>query len=171
MMKSLKVEKIKRGILFYATFLALYLFLFTSCKQEDETIASQPQPHEEECTVAVVAPIGDAATKLRLERTAQWFADNFHEAQQHDSLHVTLKIDWYDELSEDMAALSRRLANDTTVKAVIGPFANENLALFAPACYKTFKPLIAPTATSEEIVRRYAIPSMFGMNTYEGGCS
>ena len=169
MMKSSKVEKFKRGILLYATFLALYLLLFTSCKQEDETIASQPQPYGVECTVAVVAPIGDAATKLRLERTAQWFADNFHEAQQYDSLHVTLKIDWYDELSDDMAALSRRLANDTTVKAVIGPFANENLALFAPACYKTRKPLIAPTATSEEIVRRYAIPTLFGMNTYEGG--
>ena len=46
MMKSLKVEKIKRGILLYATFLTLCLFLFTSCKQEDKTTASQPQPHE-----------------------------------------------------------------------------------------------------------------------------
>ena len=171
MMKRSKGEKFKRGILLYATFLALDLLLFTSCNQKDEATASKPQPQPlgEVCTVAVVAPIGDAATKSRLERTAQWFADNFHEAQQHDSLHVTLKIDWYDELSEDMAALSRRLANDTTVKAVIGPFSNENLALFAPACHKTRKPLIAPTATSEEIVRRYAIPTLLGMNTYEGG--
>lgn len=151
------------------TLIMAVLVLLAACTKDGDTIVYQPQRHWVERKVAVVAPLGDAATKERLERTAQWFADNFRTAQQHDTLPVTLKIDWYDEQIEDMTALSRRLANDTTVTAVIGPFANENLALFAPACYKTRKPLIAPTATSEEIVRRYAVPSMFGMNTYEGG--
>ena len=152
MMKSLKVEKIKRGILLYATFLTLYLFLFTSCKQEDETIVSQP--HEEEFTVAVVAPIGDAATKLRLERTAQWFAENFLQAQQSDTLLYSLLIEWHDEQHEDLATLSRELARRDDIVAIVGPFGNEPAAQFAAACQQTHKPLIAPTATSEELSDR-----------------
>ena len=108
-------------------------------------------------TVAVVAPIGDAATKSRLERTADWFLDNFREAQMHDTLAIDLKIAWYDELSADLATLSETLAADSTVIAVIGPFSNEGVAEFAPACMKTQKPLIAPTATSEDVIRRYAV--------------
>ena len=107
--------------------------------------------------MAVVAPIGDAATKTRLERTADWFLQNFREAQMHDTLAIDLKIKWYDELSADLTALSETLAGDSTIIAVIGPFANESVAQFAPACMKTQKPLIVPTATSEDIIRRYAV--------------
>jgi glycosylphosphatidylinositol transamidase (GPIT) subunit GPI8 len=133
------------------------LLLFSSCRQEADTIVYQPQRHWVERTVAVVAPLGDAATKERLERTAQWFLDNFREAQLNDTLAVTLKLEWYDEQNEDMAALSRRLAADTTLTAIVGPFANEDVAIFAAACQPTLKPLIAPTATSEEVIRRYAV--------------
>lgn len=44
-------------------------------------------------------------------------------------------------------------ATGSTKGAGIGPFANENLALFAPACYKTRKPLIAPIATSKGFLK------------------
>ena len=131
--------------------------LFTSCKQEDDRTEIVPARHWVEKTVAVVAPIGDAATKSRLERTADWFLDNFREAQMHDTLAIDLKIAWYDELSADLATLSETLAADSTVIAVIGPFSNEGVAEFAPACMKTQKPLIAPTATSEDVIRRYAV--------------
>ena len=140
-----------------ATFFTLHFSLFTSCCQEDDTIVYQPQRHWMERTVAVVAPLDDAATKERLERTAQWFLDNFREAQLNDTLAVTLKIDWYDEQTENIAALSSRLAADTTLTAIIGPFANDHVATFAAACQSTLKPLIAPTATSEEVIRRYAV--------------
>ncbi|MBR5325659.1 MAG: peptidase C13 [Prevotella sp.] len=131
--------------------------LFTGCKQEDDRTEIIPARHWVEKTVAVVAPIGDAATKTRLERTADWFLQNFREAQMHDTLAIDLKIRWYDELSTDLTALSETLAGDSTVIAVIGPFANESVAQFAPACMKTQKPLIVPTATSEDIIRRYAV--------------
>lgn len=141
----------------FAAAVLMFLMLLSGCKQEDDTIEIVPARHWVEKTVAVVAPIGDAPTKTRLERTANWFLDNFREAQMHDTLAIDLKIEWHDELSEDLTALSQRLASDSTVIAVIGPFSNEGVAAFAPACMKTQKPLIAPTATSEDIIRRYAV--------------
>ena len=137
-----------------AAFFILHSSLFISCKQEDDRTETVAARHWVEKTVAVVAPIGDAATKARLERTASWFLDNFREAQMHDTLAIDLKIAWYDELSANLAELSTRLASDSTVVAVIGPFSNEGVAEFAPACMKTQKPLIAPTATSEDVIRQ-----------------
>ena len=138
--------------------------LFMGCKQEDDKIEIVSARHWLEKKVAVVAPLGDAATKTRLERTAAWFLENFREAQMNDTLAINLQIEWHDELSEELTALSTSLANREDIVAVIGPFANEHVAAFAPACMKTLKPLIAPTATSEEIIRRYAITTN-GLNT------
>lgn len=108
-------------------------------------------------TVAVVAPVGDGIAKVRLERTAAWFLENFREAQLHNSTAINLRIEWYDELSEDLLKLSRELAGREDVIAVIGPFGNEGLATFAPACQRKGKALIAPAATSEDVIRRYAV--------------
>ena len=107
--------------------------------------------------VAVVAPIGDNATKKRLQRTAEWFSDNFREAQQTDTIQVRLELEWYDESGEDLVTLSHILAGREDITAILGPFGNESMSMFAPACRKTLKPLIAPTVTSEEIMRRFAV--------------
>ena len=151
-----KINKIGRWMVCAALF-TIHCSLFTSCKQEDDTIAYVPARHWVEKKVAVVAPLGDAATKTRLERTAAWFLENFREAQMSDTLAISLQLEWHDELSEDLTALSTTLANREDIVAIIGPFANESVAAFAPACMKTQKPLIAPTATSEEVIRRYAV--------------
>ena len=152
-----KMCDVRCKMLLCAALFTIHCSLFTSCRQEDDRTEIVPARHWMKKTVAVVAPIGDAATKSRLERTADWFLDNFREAQMHDTLAIDLKIAWYDELSADLATLSETLAADSTVIAVIGPFSNEGVAEFAPACMKTQKPLIAPTATSEDVIRRYAV--------------
>ena len=144
-------------LVLWAALLIVGCSLFTSCRREDDTIEIVPARHWVDKTVAVVAPLGDAATKTRLERTAAWFVENFHEAQKYDTLAIRLHIEWHDESREEMTALSTTLATRDDIVAVIGPFANENVATFAPACMKTRKPLIAPTATSEEVIRRYAV--------------
>ena len=118
--------------------------ILTACGNK-ETVY-QSQRHWTERTVAVVAPIGDKTSKKRLERTAKWFLDNFREAQRHNAVAIDLKLEWYDELSEDLVKLSRELAGREDVIAVVGPFGNENIADFAPACKRTLKPLMAPTA-------------------------
>ncbi len=138
------------------------MVLIACSSHEDGPDNSTPSSNEIVKTVAVVAPIGDAATKTRLERMAQWFQDNFREAQQGDSTQLRLQIEWHNEQTEDLTALSQQLASRDDILAVIGPFSNESLALFAPACKRTQKPLIAPTATSEEIIRRYAVPTITG---------
>ena len=90
----------------YSSLFILYSSLFTSCKQEDDTIVIQSQRHWVEKTVAVVAPLSDASQKMRLERTAQWFLENINEAQLYDTLAVRLKLEWYDEQTENLSALS-----------------------------------------------------------------
>ena len=136
----------------------LALTLFTACKQEDDTIVYQKSRRWVEKTVAVVAPMSaDAATKARFERTVQWFLGNLHQAQLHDTLCIDLKLEWHDELTEDLTRLGQELGEREDVMAVIGPFSNDGVALLAPGCQQTHKPVIAPTATSEEIIRRFAV--------------
>ena len=136
----------------------LVLTLFTACKQEDDTIVYQKSRRWVEKTVAVVAPMSaDTATKARFERTVQWFLGNLHQAQLHDTLCIDLKLEWHDELTEDLTRLGQELGEREDVMAVIGPFSNDGVALLAPGCQQTHKPVIAPTATSEEIIRRFAV--------------
>lgn len=144
----------------------LFQLALSSCSSDDT--ADVPTPTDKEIveivrTVAVVAPIGDAATKSRLERTAQWFAENHREAQQGDSVVIRFQLEWYNEQSEDLTALSTQLAKRSDVVAVVGPFGNDAVDAFAPACMKMHKALIAPTATSEEVLRRYAVASRTDM--------
>ena len=129
--------------------------ILTSCS--DKGMESQSQRRWIKHTVAIVAPVEDEITKVRLERTATWFLENFRQAQLHNSKAIDLHLEWYDESSQDLVKLSRELSGRENVLAVIGPFGNEDLAEFAPACQRTGKPLIAPTVTSEDIIRRYAV--------------
>ena len=139
-------------------FLLLAVLLFVcSCGSKEEKIVVKPARQWKSRTLAIVAPVGDPATKTRLERTAKWFQENFRESQKHNEIAVDLKLEWYDELSEDLEKLSVDLAVREDVIAIVGPFSNEGVATFASVCRRMLKPLIAPTATSEEIVRRYAV--------------
>ena len=161
-LKDLKIRRLKdlripKGILTFFNFIIFTSFL-TACRQEADTIVYQQSRRWVEKTVAVVAPTSaDAATKARFERTAQWFLDNLHQAQLHDTLCISLKLEWHDELTEDLQLLGQTLADREDVMAVIGPFSNDGVALLAPACQETQKPVIAPTATSEEVIRRFAV--------------
>ena len=133
--------------------------LFTSCKQEDDTIVYKNSRRWVEKTVAVVAPLNDPIMKARLERTAEWMLSSLHNAQLHDTLCIDLKLEWYDEYGTDLKALGERLANRDDLMAVIGPFDSDNVDILAPYCQQTLKPLILPTATSETVIRRFAITS------------
>ena len=143
-----------KGLMHILLSLAAALVL-SSCDDMDP--ASGSQRRRVGHTVAVVAPVGDEFTKKRLERTAAWFLENFREAQLHNATAVDLRLEWYDESSVDLAGLSLDLAGREDVVAVVGTFGNESLSVFAPACQRKGKPLIAPIATSEDVIRRYAV--------------
>jgi glycosylphosphatidylinositol transamidase (GPIT) subunit GPI8 len=161
--RTVKSEKL--GMWLCAAFVILCSSLFISCKQEDDKIVLQTEHTWVDKKVAVVYPNRNAITKAQLERTAQWFLDNFQEAQLSGDVCVRLHLEWYDELSGNLDALSTQLANDTSVVAIVGPFNSNSVEVFAKACQTTEKPLIAPTATSEEVIRRYAVPTQSGART------
>jgi len=142
-----------------AALFTIHCSLFTSCKQEDDTIVIINSRRWVEKTVAVVAPLNDPIMKARLERTAEWMLGSLHNAQLHDTLCINLKLEWYDEYGTDLKALGERLANRNDLMAVIGPFDSDNVDILAPYCQQTLKPLILPTATSETVIRRFAITS------------
>ena len=144
---------------------ASFLMLLAACSKDDDKIVVQTEHRWVDKKVAVVYPNRNAMTKAQLERTAQWFLDNFQEAQLSGDVCVRLHLEWYDELTSNLDALSSQLANDPDVVAIVGPFNSNSLEIFAEACQTTEKPLIAPTATSEEIIRRYAVPTQSGTRT------
>ena len=140
-----------------AALFTIHCSLFTSCKQEDDVIVYKDSRRWVEKTVAVVAPLNDPIMKARLERTAEWMLSSLHNAQLHDTLCIDLKLEWYDEYGNDLKALGERLANRDDLMAVIGPFDSDNVDILAPYCQQTLKPLILPTASSETVIRRFAI--------------
>lgn len=120
-MRSKRTDGNSKCFLLCAAFFVFCYSFFVSCKQEDDKVVYQQQRHWVNKTVAVVAPLSHAPTKTRLERTAQWMLDNFHEAQLHDTLCVRLELEWHDEQREDLTVLSQKLAEREDVIAVIGP--------------------------------------------------
>jgi len=138
------------------TMAAMVVVLLTGCRKEDDTIVYK-KARVVEKTVAVVAPLSNPIMKTRLERIADWMQTNLEEAQMGDSLRIKLKLEWYDEETQDIRALGSKLAEREDVATIIGPFDNDRLALMATACQRVRKPLIAPTATSESVIRQFAV--------------
>ena len=137
------------------------MMLLAACTKDDKIIYEDKYTWVDK-NIAIVAPISKARERASLERTAQWFLDNFQEAQLGGDVCVRLHLQWYDEDAEDMTALSSELAADTSIVAIVGPFTSPHVAIFAQACQRLEKPLIVPTVTSEEIIRRYAVPTQQG---------
>jgi len=136
-----------------AVALLLTLTALFSCEHDP-----QWEEDEEEIvvdkTVAVVAP---ASLRERLERTAKWFQEETPALSTPEAPTIKLTLEWFDEESENMSSLGRSLSGREDIMAVIGPFDNDRLALFAQECKQTLKPVIAPVASSEEVTRRYAV--------------
>jgi len=156
---NIRMGRLALGLLLTA------MMVLSACKHEDDVIVIQQQHNWIEKKVAVVAPLTNSASKTRLERTAKWMLENFEQAQLDGKTCIRLKLDWYNEDTEQMSELSKRLAADTAVVAIVGPFDSDDVATFAASCQANEKPLITPTATSEDIIRRYAVPTQSGTRT------
>ena len=76
--------------------LFVFLLLFISCSKEDDRIVVQTEHQWVDKKVAVVYPNRNPIAKAQLERTAQWFLENFQEAQLAGDVCVRLKLEWYD---------------------------------------------------------------------------
>ena len=125
-MGKMKVKSGKWKVV--AALLFLSAIFLTGCHKDDEYIYQDSRRWVEK-TVVVVAPTSDPIMKARLERTANWMLQSLHNAQLHDTLCIDLKLEWHDELIEDMATLGEELASSdpltTTAPTALPPIAKE----------------------------------------------
>ena len=136
---------------------------FVSCKDGADTYVHYSNAKTTKYKIAVVLPINsDGEYRNRLEQTVNWALENMRTAEKlvaetGDTSLVDLDVEWYDEDTAPLAELSTKLANRSDILLVVGPLRNANVDIMARACYKTKKPLIVPSATSEDVIRRYAV--------------
>lgn len=112
--------------------------------------------------VAVVLPLSETGEyQTRLKSTINFALENMRSAQKYlaetgDSTSIDLDIEWYDEDNSNLAELAEKLTARKDIFTIIGPLRNENVDIFAKPCKTADIPLIVPSASSENIIRRYA---------------
>lgn len=114
----------------------------------DTPVKPEPPTPPEPQTSRVIAIVAPGSLDARLKQTATWFL----ESRSSD-----LKYEWFDEEKENISSLGSTLSNRKDVLTVIGPFDNERMAPLAQKCKETLKPIIAPTVSSEEVIRRFCV--------------
>ena len=156
--------RVNRHIIIYkALTLLMVLSVMFGCRQEDDTIVHTSQIRTTTYKIAVVLPLNvNSEYQKRLEQTVNWALENLRGAQKlvlenGDTTAVDLDIEWHDEDSEDMSALADNLATRDDILLTIGPLSNSDVDIMASTFSRYDKPLIVPSASSENIIRRYAV--------------
>ncbi len=152
--------KINKMILLLAVFMVC---LFSSCRQEEDTIIYVSKIKTTNYTIAVVLPLFQTGEyQSRLENVVSYATTNMRKAQKYlaelgDSLAVDLNIEWYDEDNLSLDSLAEALVARDDLLLVVGPLRNENVDVMAATFKKSGKTLIVPCASSENIIRRYSV--------------
>lgn len=133
--------------------LGLISGLLLSCAEEQATTCPDNQ-EVREYRIAVVLPL-DGSNNTKWKRMAEWALENIRKAQQDLPQAVSPVIEWYDESTADMEALSRELAQRTDLAAVVGPYSSEHVQTMAYQLAKTNKTQIV-SASSTELVRAFS---------------
>ncbi len=139
------------------------VLILSSCRKESDTIVYYSNVKTTNYTIALVLPIFQSGEYLsRLENIAGYAMNNMRNAQKYvaelgDTLAVGLKIEWYDEDNLNLDSLARELAARDDLLLVVGPLRNENVDKMAGVFKKTAKTMIVPCASSENVIRRYAV--------------
>lgn len=144
-------------------FLLLLLCSVGGCKQEEAQIVHISKVKTTLYKIAVVLPLNvNGEYQSHLENTVNWALENLRNAQkllidQGDTTAVDIDIEWYDEDKVSLQELSAELAQRDDILLIVGPLRNKNVDIMAAACSKENKPLIVPSASSENIIRRYSV--------------
>lgn len=147
-------KRIKPASLVMSCLLAVIVFV--SCADNEPT-GEVVDTHWTTYKVAVVMPSSESeAYNVRFKRIAEWFQNNSYKAQTLFDEGIKLQLEWYDETTEDIESLANKLVSRDDISLIIGPAHSANVDIMASACAKTYKPMIVPVASSEEIIRKYA---------------
>lgn len=134
-----------------------------SCRQEADSIEHTTKMKTTTYKIAVVLPLNQSEEyKKRIDNTVEWAQENIRNAQHQlvltgDTSAIDLDIEWYDEDKEKLSDLTYKLTQRDDIMLIVGPDKNENVNIMAPICKKADKPLIVPSASSEDIIRSYAV--------------
>lgn len=159
----MKIRNNKYGLFTKMIFLWIVLCCLEGCQQEEDQIVHRSKVKTTLYKIAVVLPLSaDGEYQTHLENTVNWALENLRNAQklliaQGDTTAVDLDIEWYDEDKEPLTELSSELACRDDILLIVGPLRNKNVDIMAAACSEKNKPLIVPSASSENIIRRYAV--------------
>ncbi len=171
-MRTNQINNTKHLALLLLLLLALLLGgMMSSCRQESDVEVHVPKVKQTVYKAAVVLPLSkNSDYRIHFDYTLQWARDNFVLAQAlvdeiGDTARIDFDLEYYDEDSVDIEKLATQLAEREDLKFIIGPLNNEHVDRMARACKKTKKTLLVPSATSEDIVRRYAVKKSGDMST------
>lgn len=139
-------------------FVALMVF---GCHREESRMQVDHECEWFEYTIAVVLPMGDEMD-VHWKRTLEWSARNFERAFKNQKQGIRLKYEWYDEKSENLAALSKSLCRRSEVVAVIGGLNSDSAQVMAPLFVKHKKVFIS-LATSSDLIRAYSETTFWAM--------
>ncbi len=106
--------------------------------------------------IAVILPLSDVQ-KEQYEEALEWASENISSATSASARQVAVEYEWYDEDSEDMAALAASLSGRSDLNAVIGPYSSAKTQVFASSIRSSLLPVFT-MSTSESVIREN-IPS------------
>ncbi|MCQ2064146.1 MAG: ABC transporter substrate-binding protein [Fibrobacter sp.] len=154
-----------RRILFLSCFLLLTSLFCTACSEDSSTGKSGSETIPlKKVKVAMILPRDEVNAK-RYDRLVNWFDENLSKTRQVMQTLVdsafAFEYEWYDENTVNIDSVSRALAKREDIFAIVGPRKSSNVDIAASNCARTGKTLFAPTATSAEIIRKYAHKKWF----------
>ncbi|MCQ2347592.1 MAG: ABC transporter substrate-binding protein [Paludibacteraceae bacterium] len=145
-MRNLK----RTAVILSGCLLVMSSWLLTACHPEEPCTVN----HLCVRTVAVVLPFEDGLRE-QWEQCLNLCNANLQMAFCYAGKGVNLRFEWYNESTEDLSALSRKLAARKDIVAVIGGLYSSSAAQLASGLCKGGKPLFT-LGTTEQLVREYS---------------
>ncbi len=129
--------------------------LFSACKKDEAPVPSNPTQVVHEYKIAVIYPFPEFHSDGDIEGVVNWVVQNIKSAQQDFDTAISISVEWYDENTVDLQQLGNDLRLRPDIMAVVGPMYSGDVDIIADRLKGTRKTLIAPCATSGELVRTY----------------
>ena len=150
--------KIQKAVFSFISIFLIWASL-SACKNNDD-LSSGNEASFEKVNVAVVLPLTEGSIESqRFRRVADWYLSTLERATSLYSTPFTFNIEWYDENTQNLEELAAKLSSRSDLLAVIGPMYSSHVQTFADKCYDTKKTMITPCASSETVIRAYAVNS------------
>ncbi|MCQ2310496.1 MAG: ABC transporter substrate-binding protein [Paludibacteraceae bacterium] len=146
------MRKLKRAaVILSGSLLVLSSWLLTSCERKEHCCSVSDLSVRK---VAVVLPF-ENGLREQWEQCLNLCNTNLQKAFCYAGRGVKLQFEWYDESTEDLSALSKKLLARKDIVAVIGGHHSSSAMQLASALCKGGKPLFT-LGTTEQLVRMYS---------------